>query len=177
MEFRADKGTGYMYSYNPKHPCANKAGKVMEHVYVMYKHIGRLLENKECVHHIDRDKTNNHISNLMLLTQSEHKRLHHIEDGNGTKVKKTCPHCENVFESLESIGQKFCSVGCYGRSYRKFEVSEDELTYLVWSLPTIKVAELFGVSDKAIEKRCNLYGIEKPPRGYWAKVAAGKEMT
>ena len=28
MEFRVDKGTGYMYSYQPKHPCANSAGKV-----------------------------------------------------------------------------------------------------------------------------------------------------
>ena len=35
MEFRVDKGTGYMYSYNPSHYTANKAGKVLQHVFVM----------------------------------------------------------------------------------------------------------------------------------------------
>jgi len=28
---------------------------------------------------------------------------------------------------------------------------------------------MFGVSSKAIEKRCKLFGVDKPPRGYWAK--------
>lgn len=177
MEFRLDKGTGYMYSYSPKHPCANKAGKVMEHVYVMYSHIERPLEKDECVHHIDRDKTNNEISNLMLLTISDHARLHQIENGNGGKVEKTCPCCRSIFESLESQDQKFCSVECNGKFYRRFEVSKEELTYLVWSVPTIKVAKLFGVSDKAVEKRCKLLGVEKPPRGYWAKVASGKMVN
>lgn len=29
----------------------------------------------------------------------------------------------------------------------------------------------FGVSDKAVEKWCKAYGVEKPPRGYWVKKA------
>jgi transposase len=41
-------------------------------------------------------------------------------------------------------------------------------------MSTTKVAEKFGVSDKAIQKWCDSYEIEKPPRGYWAKVKAGK---
>ena len=28
MDFRLDKGTGYMYSYQPKHPCANSAYRI-----------------------------------------------------------------------------------------------------------------------------------------------------
>lgn len=32
MEFKLDKGVGYMYCYNPSHPLANKAGKVYEHL-------------------------------------------------------------------------------------------------------------------------------------------------
>jgi hypothetical protein len=39
---------------------------------------------------------------------------------------------------------------------------------LVWEKPTRRLAEDFGVSDKAIEKWCKAYGIPKPPRGYWA---------
>lgn len=41
MDFKLDKGVGYMYCYNPSHPLANKAGKVYEHRYVMSLHLGR----------------------------------------------------------------------------------------------------------------------------------------
>lgn len=53
--------------------------------------------------------------------------------------------------------------------------TRDELSKLVWEIPTTKVSELLGVSDAAIYKRCKNLGIEKPPRGHWAKVAFGKE--
>ena len=43
----------------------------------------------------------------------------------------------------------------------------------VWSLPTQKVAAQHGVSDVAIAKTCKRLKIPKPPRGYWAKKAAG----
>jgi hypothetical protein len=36
------------------------------------------------------------------------------------------------------------------------------------------LAKDFGVSDKAAEKWCKAYGIEKPPRGYWLKKAYAK---
>ncbi|MEP0857134.1 HNH endonuclease signature motif containing protein [Coleofasciculus sp. FACHB-SPT36] len=47
--------------------------------------------------------------------------------------------------------------------------SKEDLQKLVWEKPTIHIAKDFGVSDKAIEKWCKAYGIQKPPRGYWAK--------
>jgi len=55
---------------------------------------------------------------------------------------------------------------------RKFEISKEELQKLVWEIPTTKIGEMYGVSDKAIEKRCKLFGIEKPPRGYWQQKKA-----
>ncbi|MBU6454352.1 MAG: hypothetical protein KGS72_21450 [Cyanobacteria bacterium REEB67] len=62
---------------------------------------------------------------------------------------------------------------------RKFDPSREELENLVWEMPTLKVAAIFGVSDKAIDKRCRLLGIAKPGRGYWTKVkvARAKEAT
>lgn len=47
--------------------------------------------------------------------------------------------------------------------------SNEELGIMVWQESTIKIANKLGVSDKAVEKHCRKYGIEKPPRGYWAK--------
>lgn len=38
----------------------------------------------------------------------------------------------------------------------------------------VNLKALFGVSDQAVEKRCKKYGIQKPPRGYWAQVDADK---
>jgi hypothetical protein len=53
-------------------------------------------------------------------------------------------------------------------------LSHEELERLVWSMPTTKIAEQFGVSDSAIGKRCRQVGIKKPPAGFWARVEAGK---
>ena len=46
----------------------------------------------------------------------------------------------------------------------------------VWSEPTQQVAKRYGVSDVAIAKACALLDVPKPPRGYWAKKAAGQKL-
>lgn len=51
----------------------------VNHRRVMEKHIGRPLEKKEIVHHIDGDRLNNDIDNLCLMTASEHTALHKAE--------------------------------------------------------------------------------------------------
>ena len=49
----------------------------LEHREVVSKFIGRFLYDEEVVHHIDEDKTNNKIENLMLFpNQAEHKSFH-----------------------------------------------------------------------------------------------------
>lgn len=52
--------------------------------------------------------------------------------------------------------------------------SKEELGKLVWEKATAQIGRDFGVSDKAVEKWCKAYGVEKPPRGYWVKKAYGK---
>jgi TyrR family helix-turn-helix protein len=51
--------------------------------------------------------------------------------------------------------------------------TSEELKKLVWEYPSSVLAEKLGVSDVAISKRCKRYGIDKPPRGYWRKMATG----
>lgn len=45
------------------------------------KMVGRPLRTGEIVHHIDGNKRNNEPSNLMVMTQSEHCRLHFSKKG------------------------------------------------------------------------------------------------
>lgn len=67
---------GYIYVYYPTHPNCSKDGYVMEHRIVMEKHIGRLLEQEEVVHHINHNRADNRLENLQLLTIKEHASLH-----------------------------------------------------------------------------------------------------
>lgn len=169
MKFRVDKGTGYMYSYAPSHPAAQAtSGKLMEHHYVMVNHIGRLLREDECVHHKNRDKTDNRLENLQLMTLTAHAELHAAEDRGVLKLKKTCPVCSKVF--IVTSGQDHrvnCSISCKDSANRRFNITAAELEALVWQMPVRDVAKRLGVSDVAVHKRCARLGVNKPPIGYW----------
>ena len=76
---------GYIVVNGSSHRYAGKRNMVPEHVAIMEDLIGRRLHAGECVHHIDGNKSNNDISNLMLMTLYEHAKLHSLQriHGNG----------------------------------------------------------------------------------------------
>lgn len=64
------------------------------------------------------------------------------------------------------------SYGCawsYSASTRRFNVDPAELRRLVWIKPMVHLAKEFGVSDRALSKRCKKLGIKMPPKGYWLR--------
>ena len=64
------------------------------------------------IHHIDENKSNNDISNLQLLTSSEHRAIHN------SKVKhpdKICPTCGKSFHPHHTINL-YCSKECFEKS-------------------------------------------------------------
>ena len=136
------------------------------------------------IHHKNQNSKDNRIENLLILCANCHalKRVSTIRAGDeirqtcgaqnavpsGVRVRippslKICPGCG------AGIGRKSVQcLKCAHRSQYKVEhPTKEELSRLVWEKPTRHLAEDFGVSDKAIEKWCKAYGIQKPPRGYW----------
>jgi hypothetical protein len=55
--------------------------------------------------------------------------------------------------------------------------TREQLFGLVWSEPTRTVATRLGMSDVGLAKACRRADLVMPPRGYWAKLAAGKRVS
>ena len=72
-----------------KHPFADAHGRILKHRYVAEKYLLsdynsiviegiRYLNPDFAVHHLDLNKTNNNLDNLIVLTHSQHTYLHNL---------------------------------------------------------------------------------------------------
>jgi hypothetical protein len=55
------------------------------------------------------------------------------------------------------------------------DVTREALYSLVWAEPMLKVAAKFGVSSSYMARVCAWMNVPRPERGYWAKLAVGKQ--
>lgn len=175
---------GYKMILNPEHPERVKSGAMKDYVYehriVAEEIIGRPLRLNEDVHHLDSNRANNLPRNLLILENTQHKKLHNwldqhiITPKENTKVQREMQlnYCQ-CGKQIES-SSKYCSVKCNNLIKNKLDDTIlEQLQKQVWLVPTSVLAIQYGVSDKGLEKHCRKYGIEKPPRGYWQKVEEG----
>lgn len=186
---------GYIVVNVPDHPKAFDATGdnnpdsycVYEHVLIAEEILDRPIKEGEVVHHLDAVRDNNSPDNLLVLFNPMHMKLHgwlnkHTvipKEQQEERLKLGCVRCK-VCEKPILPSMVYCSHTCYGldegrNNAPRFEhPTKEVLQELIWSKPTTAIALEFGVSDKAIEKLCKKLDVNKPPRGYWAKVAAGK---
>ncbi len=94
--------------------------------YLMEVHVGRLLEEDEIVHHIDRDFTNDDINNLEIKPRKDHAREHAIKYPETIEID--CLYCSLAITLTrkqqrqlasntknEGTAGPFCSPKCSGK--------------------------------------------------------------
>jgi len=80
--------------------------RLMLHNYNWEKVNGKIQKGYE-LHHIDLNKINNEVSNLQLLTPSEHTKLHSkLKNGSSTNKKVLCVETGEIFDSIVQVGKK-----------------------------------------------------------------------
>lgn len=106
---------GYILISTSGHPYADAHGYVPEHRLVMETCLGRYVNPKtEHVHHINRNRADNNLGNLQLLTPKEHRRIHEGWFKQGGEWFKTCRKCGRKLQVstnfyLRSSGKYFHS--------------------------------------------------------------------
>ena len=55
-------------------------------------------------------------------------------------------------------------------------VKREELYEQVWSVPIWTLCQQYGLSDNGLREVCKRLNVPVPPRGYWAKVEAGRKV-
>jgi hypothetical protein len=120
----------YLYAKVKNHPNATKNGYVLYHRIAVENHLGRLLLSTEVVHHKDKNRFNNNIENLELLTKDEHNLLHGKEKQKPLIIA-VCSQCsknfslpQNQYNARRKESKNlFCSRSCNGKFYAHSETS------------------------------------------------------
>lgn len=154
-EHRTVSKSGYVSIRDCFGILGNPGAMVPEHRLIATIAVGRRLEDWEQVHHIDHNPSNNSPENLLVVSPSEHGRLHRGRkkttkakkvvpsvhfNGHAKWVKLRCPECGKSFFKQRShsficrpnkIGScNFCSNSCATKFSDRIEergyVTEEE---------------------------------------------------
>lgn len=156
------KGSRYRYGPN------------FSHRVIAEKKLGRKLKPEEVVHHIDEDKSNNDLDNLIVFaTKADHTSYHNggtiYFDDEGiahTHRKWEGQRCKVCNKELISSGiyagkysVDYCK-NCYNLIRRKSERPDREtLKNLIRTTPFTTIGAQYKVSDNAIRKWCKSYNL------------------
>lgn len=158
--------------------CPNCHALTDNHAGKAHKDLERKLKSPES---INETEANERVISVLVFDSAESRDRWHkiplvlrklINNGNGIYscqfAHGTCLYCGKLLTNPDQ--DTYCSQQCSKLACRRtVRPSKEELETMIWTKPTSQIAKDFGVSDKAVEKWCKAYGIEKPPRGYWTK--------
>lgn len=151
-----------------------------EHRIIASKILNRPLKDGEVVHHIDKDKSNNDESNLMIFKTAKYHSMYHggfcneilQEDGSYICEYRMyfCDNCKKYFRE-DKIKHHLCikDNGVVEKlSSRKIKdrPTKEELLFLLKNNSFLYVSKMYGVSDNAIRKWCKSYGLSIKSKDY-----------
>jgi transposase-like protein len=154
--------------YSPDGPLCNPWGYVFQHRLVAEHWIGRFLTSKEVVHHEDRDRRNNHPSNLWLFPDaSSHMRHHKSQESlryNPEFVESLRPFAADPKATLKdaarALGVNPATVAATARANKLpwksaciRELDEEQVRAALRGRTTEQAATLLGVSHGTLRGR------------------------
>lgn len=157
----------YKRLYTPGHPRAYANKMVYVHVLVAEKTLGRFLEPKEYVHHVDENIHNNDPDNLMVFrTCGDHVRYHatgvaiqHADGAYSAPSQNICCRCRNKISGhLSRIKSGMCRT-CFFETKPTCRPSLTALEQDILTLNFVAIGKKYNVSDTAVRKWCKHYGL------------------
>jgi len=96
----------YVRMHVPDHPRASKSGEVPEHTIIAENALGKYLPVSAEVHHVDKVRTNNANSNLVICQDHVYHELLHCrmrvrESGGNPDTDKICSWCKHPKNKTE----------------------------------------------------------------------------
>ena len=102
MEKLLTKHKGYFLIWAPGHPFARNDKRIPYHRFLMEQKMVKIINPKEeIVHHVNFDKTDNRIENLILLTKIEHDKIH-------SPIRKKLNRLAAGWKQINGTWFKFC---------------------------------------------------------------------
>ena len=154
----------YLAVKRPNHIKARNDGYVYIHQLQAEKKLGRSLNDKECVHHIDENKYNNDIDNLIVFkTNADHAAFHSgceiYLDGDvwvaKVHISRICPVC---MKNIKDNHADMC-IDCYLKKKSSRIPSKEILMDLILKYPMTQIGKMYGVSNNSVKKWCKKYNL------------------
>ena len=159
----------YKLVYKRDHPNARSNGQIKRSRLVMSEHLGRPLLETELVHHLNGDKSDDRIENLVIISRSKHAAVHHSGEKNNNwnqnasyKLPKVCPNCGTEFlhDPGNQARDRCCSNKCRAEFYKgergcRTKITQetaDKIRTLRGLLSSRKIAAVFNLSPTHIKR-------------------------
>jgi hypothetical protein len=81
---KSGDGRYWVLSGKQGHAHADRLGRIYEHIFVYQEHYKVCLLKGTEIHHKNKNKLDNRVSNLLAVSSAEHRTMHHKKDRSNT---------------------------------------------------------------------------------------------
>ena len=121
--------------------------------------------------HINGINNDNRLENLRLLCPNCHSQTYTFSAKNRKIEKKRnyCIECKKEIY-LDSTRCETCNkVFKKENAIEDYKIDPADLQELLWKMSMVKIAEIYGCSDRTIKDKAIKYNLSIPPKGYFIR--------